>query len=179
MELQPPTDSKITQLLFSFWCSSSIYPFRSPFSKHGRVRHRARILQGAGDTIFKLMLDRSMPRQWAEWLRVPLEYAAGSANYDLVKKLLKAGADCGVGCKGCHGKTLLHAAAEGGDGQVVTELIRAGAGADKNTKSSYTGRTPLMLRFSVGRRLPRRRWYLPEQICTSSTTRRTPRCTWG
>ena len=111
---------------------------------------RASILQGAGDTIFKLVLERSTPEQWAEWLRAPLEHAAGTADYDLVKKLLKAGADGSAGWKGCHGQTLLHAAAEGGDGQVISTLIRAGAGADKNVRAPQNGRTPLHVAVVLG-----------------------------
>eukprot|EP00752_Nemacystus_decipiens_P002389 g2255.t1 len=105
---------------------------------------RASILQGAGDTIFQLVLDRATPEQWAEWLRAPLEHAAGTANYDLVQKLLKAGADGSAGWKGCHGKTLLHAATEGGDGKVMSALMRAGAEADMEAPASR-GRTPLHL----------------------------------
>lgn len=36
-----------------------------------------------------------------------------------------------------------NAAAEGGNDQVITALIRAGAGADKNGKAPDSGRTPL------------------------------------
>ena len=106
---------------------------------------RASILQGAGDMIFKLMLERSTPEQWAEWLSAPLEHAAGTANYELVKKLLNAGADGSAGWKGCHGKTLLHAAAEGGSVQVVNALIKTGAGADINSRTTHNGCTPLHL----------------------------------
>ena len=112
---------------------------------------RASILQGAGDIIFQLVLERSTSEQWAEWLRAPLEHAAGTANHDLMQKLLRAGASGGAGWKGCHGKTLLHAAAEGGNPQIITALIRAGAGADKNARTPGTGRTPLHLAILGGR----------------------------
>ena len=104
---------------------------------------RASILQGAGDMIFKLVCERATREQWAEWLRAPLEHAAGTANHDLVKKLLEAGANGSAGWRGCDGKTLLHAGAEGGDAQVIPALIRAGAGADMKAKALGTGRTPL------------------------------------
>ena len=97
------------------------------------------------------MCKRSTPEQWAEWLRPPLEHAARTADYDLVKKLLRAGADGSAGWKGCDGKTLLHAAAEGGDGLVVTALIRAGAGSDVNAKTPGTGHTPLHLATCGGK----------------------------
>eukprot|EP00752_Nemacystus_decipiens_P009765 g8721.t1 len=112
---------------------------------------RASILQGAGDMIFQLVLERSTPQQWAKWLRVPLEHAAGTANYDLVQKLLKAGANGKASRKGGHGETLLHAAAEGGDGQVVTALIRAGSGADKNVTTALHRRTPLHVAILGGK----------------------------
>ena len=50
--------------------------------------------------IFKLGLERSTPEQWAEWLKASLEHAAGTANYKLVNKWLKAGADGSAGWKG-------------------------------------------------------------------------------
>ena len=112
---------------------------------------RASILQGVGDMIFQLVLERSTPEQWAEWLRAPLEHAAGTANHNLVRKLLKAGADGRAGWEGCHGKTLLHAAAEGGSGQVVSALITAGAGADMKSKAPTRGHTPLHLAIFGGK----------------------------
>ena len=104
---------------------------------------RAGILQGAGAVIFNVVCERSTPEQWAEWLRVPLEHAAGKGDGDLVQKLLKAGADGSAGWKGCDGKSLLHAAAEGGNEQVVSALVRAGANKDMSAKTQYNGRTPL------------------------------------
>ncbi|CAM9757739.1 unnamed protein product, partial [Ectocarpus fasciculatus] len=106
---------------------------------------RASIVQDLGDTIFKLVCDRATPEQWAEWLRVPLEHAAATANDDLVSKLLRAGANGGGGYRGCHDKTLLHAAAEGGNVHVVSTLHRAGAGSEMDTKTPGTGHTPLHL----------------------------------
>ncbi|CAN0293773.1 unnamed protein product, partial [Hapterophycus canaliculatus] len=66
--------------------------------------HRASILEGAGDTIFKLVCERATPGQWTEWLRAPLEHAAGTGNQDLVDKLLRAGANGSAGWRGCHGE---------------------------------------------------------------------------
>ncbi|CBJ48786.1 conserved unknown protein [Ectocarpus siliculosus] len=107
---------------------------------------RARIMQDLGDTIFKLVCDRVTAEQWSEWLRAPLEHAAATANYELVSKLLRAGANGGASWRGCHDdKTLLHAAAEGGDALVVSLLQRAGAGADIEAKAPGTGHTPLHL----------------------------------
>lgn len=46
---------------------------------------------------------------------------------------------------------MLHAAAEGGSDQVITTLIRTGAGADKNTRAPITGRTPLHVAILGGK----------------------------
>lgn len=56
----------------AFSCSIAI-------NKHARIRepgeHPARpgehLLQGSGNMIFNLVLGRSAPEQWAEWLEVP------------------------------------------------------------------------------------------------------------
>ncbi|CAN0152190.1 unnamed protein product [Ectocarpus sp. 6 AP-2014] len=104
---------------------------------------RVKILGDAADMIFKLMCDRATSGQWAEWLRAPLEHAAGTANQDLVEKLLEAGADGSAGWRGCDDNTLLHAAAGGGNEEVVTAFIRAGAGDDMEAKTPGTGGTPL------------------------------------
>ncbi|CAM9605037.1 unnamed protein product [Ectocarpus fasciculatus] len=113
---------------------------------------RASILQDLGDTIFKLVCDRATPGQWAEWLRAPLEHAAGTGNRDLVDKLLEAGGNGGAGWRGCHGKTLLHAAAEGGNVQVITRLRVAGAGGDIKAKTLDTRHTPLDMAVIGGKR---------------------------
>ena len=104
---------------------------------------RVSILQGAEAVIFDMVCERSTPEQWAEWLRVPLEHAAGKGDVDLVGKLMKAGVDGSAGWKGCEGKSLLHAAAEGGNEQVMSVLMRAGAKEDINTTALAKRRTPL------------------------------------
>ncbi|CAN0460649.1 unnamed protein product, partial [Ectocarpus sp. 12 AP-2014] len=81
----------------------------------------------------------------------PLEHAAATANHELVSKLLRAGADGGAGWRGCYDKTLLHAAAEGGDALVVSLLLREGAGADMEAKAPGTGHTPLHLAVLGGK----------------------------
>ena len=79
---------------------------------------RASILQGSEELIVKLVCEGTTPEQWAEWLRAPLEHAAAQANYKLVEKLLKAGANGKAGWRGCLGRTVLDAAAEGGSEKV-------------------------------------------------------------
>lgn len=105
-------------------------------------KYRASILEGSEEIIFKLVCDRATPGQWAEWLRAPLEHAAGTGNHDLVDKLLRAGAHGSAGWRGCGGKTLLDAGVEGGNEKVVATLLRT-ARNDMNTKALNTGYTPL------------------------------------
>ncbi|CAB1105524.1 unnamed protein product [Ectocarpus sp. CCAP 1310/34] len=114
---------------------------------------RAKILGDAADMIFELMCDRATSEQWAEWLRAPLEHAAGTANQDLVEKLLKAGANGSAGRRGCDDNTLLHAAAEGGnEEEVVTALIKAGAEEDIEAKVVGMVRgTPLHVAVATGK----------------------------
>ncbi|CAM9703933.1 unnamed protein product, partial [Scytosiphon promiscuus] len=109
----------------------------------GHEADRRNILRNAGDMIFNLVCDRATPEQWAEWLRVPLEHAAGTADYDLVAKLLKAGANGNAGWRGCYAKTLLYAGAEGGNEHVVAALVRSGHGKDLDIACGPVRRTPL------------------------------------
>ncbi|CAM9473316.1 unnamed protein product [Ascophyllum nodosum] len=104
---------------------------------------RASILQGSEELIVKLVCEGTTPEQWAEWLRAPLEHAAAQANYKLVEKLLKAGANGKAGWRGCLGRTVLDAAAEGGSEKVVSALLDAGSKPDINTKTKGTHCTPL------------------------------------
>lgn len=89
-------------------------------------------LEGLEDKIFKLVAYCATRRQWAEWLRVPLEHAAAHGNLDMVNMLLGAGANGGARWTGFRGRSLLNAAALGGNADVLTALIRAGAGQTVN-----------------------------------------------
>ncbi|CAN0254807.1 unnamed protein product [Ectocarpus sp. 4 AP-2014] len=112
---------------------------------------RYKILGHAADMIFKLMCDRATSRQCAEWLRAPLQHAAGTANQDLAEKLLKSGVDGSVGWRGFDDKTCLHAAAEGGNEEVVTALIRASAGRDIEATTPGTAGNPLHVAAATGK----------------------------
>ena len=83
-------------------------------------------LDGFELEIFKLVREHATFEQWREWLRVPLEHAAAVGNMDLFTRLMDAGADGGAGWRGCHGRTLLGAAAFGQNDEMVTILIKAG-----------------------------------------------------
>lgn len=130
----------VTHLPDAMYCYIDDPRVRDRDSTMPSREERAMLLRDTGDVILKLMCDRASADQWENWLRAPLEHAAGTPNYDLVDKLLRAGAS---GDWGCGGNTLLHAGAEGGNAQVVRALIRAGAGADKDAKKPLIGSTPL------------------------------------
>lgn len=89
-------------------------------------------LDGCGIELFQLVKKGATPEQWKEWLRVPLEHAAADGNVDLFTRLMDAGADSSAGWRGCHGRTLLGAAARGNDGRIVSALLKAGAKRDVN-----------------------------------------------
>ncbi|CAM9435815.1 unnamed protein product, partial [Scytosiphon promiscuus] len=116
-----------------------------------RDKDRANILKGSGDMILNLVCKRATPKQWAEWLRTPLEHAAGTGEHDLVAKLLEAGANGSAGRRSPKGTTLLHAAAEGGSEQVVTALIGVSDGGDLNSVTQPVGQTPLHVAAGLGK----------------------------
>lgn len=96
-------------------------------------------LDGLVAELFKLVSYGAAWEQWNEWLRVPLEHATARGNFELVNKLLDAGADGSAGEKGSRGRTLLDAAALGGNVDVVSALIKAGSKPDVNALSPSRG----------------------------------------
>lgn len=117
-------------------------------------------LQGFESEIFKIVACGATPEQWAEWLRTPLEHAAARGNLDLVDMLLGAGANGRAGWKGCRGRTLLDAAALGGNAEVVSAFIRAGAGPDVNVVSVSSRRSALYAATYCGHETAARRLIL-------------------
>lgn len=101
------------------------------------------LLEGQEVEIFKLVAKDATTKQWSEWLRVPLEHAAARGDYDLVDRQLKAGANGRDGWRGCGRRTLLDAAAQGGNDDVVCALLQAGCGPDVNDASSSSRRSAL------------------------------------
>ncbi|CAN0440586.1 unnamed protein product, partial [Ectocarpus sp. 12 AP-2014] len=89
-------------------------------------------LDGFEIEIFKLVQREATSEQWKEWLRAPLEHAAAEGNLDLFTRLMDAGANGQVGWRGCHGRTLLGAAACGRSEKMVRTLLTAGATDDVN-----------------------------------------------
>ncbi|CAM9793284.1 unnamed protein product [Ectocarpus sp. 6 AP-2014] len=127
-------------------------------------------LRGVEESIFDLVCAGTNRRKWSEWLRTPLEHAAGAGNLDLVTKLqgagaggsalhlaLKAGQDAlargllEMGApskeKDDSGDTPLHLAAANGLGNIVSLLLRNGA--EVNVLDSK-GRTPIHLSAQCG-----------------------------
>lgn len=100
-------------------------------------------LHGKEEQLFKLVSSQATPIQWAEWLRAPLEHALAHGDEDLVLALLKAGANMGAGWKGCDGRTLLDAAAEGANKDLVSTLLKAGGRADTDVVSGDEKMTAL------------------------------------
>ena len=107
-------------------------------------------LEGRVGEIFKLVARGATDEQWAEWLRVPLEHAAADGDAGLFGALIEAGADGSAGWRGCHDRTLLHAAARGGNAEVISALLDAGAGPDVNVVLPSDERSALYLATSLG-----------------------------
>ncbi|CAM9957717.1 unnamed protein product [Ectocarpus sp. 6 AP-2014] len=76
-------------------------------------------LGGLETRLFQLVSKNATSAQWAEWLRAPLEHAVAEGDKGLALDLLKAGENGRPGWQGCDDRTLLQAAAEGGDEEVV------------------------------------------------------------
>lgn len=99
----------------------------------GMAAHEDRVaLEGSGEKIFKLVSRGATPEQWVEWLRAPLEHAAAAGDLELVENLLVAGANVKEGWRGCDGRPLLCAAAHGGNHEIVSILLEAGAQPEVN-----------------------------------------------
>lgn len=100
-----------------------------------------------------LVAQMADPRQWQEWLRVPLYHAAATGHASNVLTLLSAGANGGAGFRDHRGSTLMHAAASGGSVAILSALLDAGGKADVNIRESLPPRrTPLHCAAANGHR---------------------------
>lgn len=86
-----------------------------------RQEHAA--LNGLEKKIVKLVSKGATKARWAEWLRAALEKALATGDKTLALALLKAGADGGAGWVGRNGRSLLGAAAEGGNHELVSAVL--------------------------------------------------------
>ena len=145
----PSASSLNSCFVFSFSTAFSSASAANRWDDMPGYEERASIRQDA-EAIFNMVCDLETPEQWAEWLRVPLALAARTGNADLVDKLLKAGANAGAGVKGCNAETLLHAAAEGGNEEVLSAFLGTKARKDIDTKARATRRTPLNVAVRCG-----------------------------
>lgn len=101
------------------------------------------VIQNCMEKLLNLVCEGATKEQWAEWLRVPLEHAAAAGDTALVSDLLEAGANGKAGWKGCLDRSLLCAAVQGGERQVVSALLTAGAQPDVNVCSGEKQRSAL------------------------------------
>ncbi len=109
-------------------------------------------LEKLGIEILKLVSRNAAPRQWKEWLRVPLEHAAASGNVDLFNKLLEAGADWAAGGRSSGGRTQLDWAERtlGGNEGVATDLLGTEAQPGAVALSGSPGRSAVCTATSRG-----------------------------
>lgn len=82
-----------------------------------------------GETILNLVCESAPREQLANWLRVPLEHAGAKGDLECVLRLLAAGADPCVQ-RITRDRSPLVAAAQGGNGAIVSALIDSGAAPD-------------------------------------------------
>lgn len=109
------------------------------------------LLQGSEAEVFKLVIDGATPSQWAKWLRVPLEHALAQGNEGLVTKLLDAGAKPRAGWRGCNGRTLMAAAAQGGSERCVLAMLRTEAKEELNVKFGVASKVQSALSLAINR----------------------------
>lgn len=116
------------------------------------IYRQRKLLQGSEGHNFELVSDGATPKEWTEWLRVPLEHAIARGNLDLVTRLLQAGVGVHeAGRRGSRGRALVVAAAVGGNAGVVSALLHAEARADAGgVVSVSSGRSALYTAAKCG-----------------------------
>ncbi|CAN0216568.1 unnamed protein product [Scytosiphon promiscuus] len=118
-------------------------------SPSGTATQDRTVLHGLGERLLKLVTEEATNEQWAEWLRTPLEHAFARGDQDLAQCLLKAGVDGGAGWKGLEDRTLLQAAAEGGNKELVATVLERG-GLEELDAVSGEGEMTALHRASEG-----------------------------
>ncbi|CAM9564679.1 unnamed protein product, partial [Sphacelaria rigidula] len=101
------------------------------------------VLEKSHARLFDLVRKEATAQQWARWLRVPLEHAAAAGDAKLVNDLLAAGASPKPSWKGSFGRSLLCAAVQGGNHEVVSKLLIPCANPDVNVLSGRQSLSPL------------------------------------
>lgn len=98
-----------------------------------------------GSAHLDLVVENGTSEEVAEWLRFPLEMALANGNVQVAQDLADAGANTGPGWKGRDGRSLLDAAALGGNvGALRIVLKGKDALDDLNTPSGDKSMVPLM-----------------------------------
>ena len=102
--------------------------------------------------LFERLSERAIDAEWADHLQKYFEYALAEGDMCLSEKLLQAGVKVGPGYEGRYGRTMLHAAAEGGSVDAIKMLLskQHGGKADLDTKSGEKGTTALMRAIQAG-----------------------------
>ncbi len=108
-------------------------------------------LPGLASQTFDVVSKFASSNEKAEWLGTPLYYAAKNGDLGLVNKLIEQGTKWKAGSR--HGgRTILHAAAFGGNkGVVLSLLLKAGCKAEVNVLSSAPkSLSPLYVAIDLG-----------------------------
>ncbi len=108
--------------------------------EEARENHGSSVLLSLASDIGWIVSQNASVEEWRKWLCLPLAHAARRGLETLVKKLIKAGADCRAGWRGGRdGRTLIHEAAEGGSKGVLVALHEAGAeGVNEITNEPFS-----------------------------------------
>eukprot|EP00752_Nemacystus_decipiens_P009295 g8306.t1 len=102
-------------------------------------------LDGLEKKMVTLMSTGATKSRWAEWLQAPLELALAAGDKRLALALLKAGDDGSAGLVGLNGRSLLGAAVEGGNHELVNAVLEAGGSEEVDTGSGPDNMTALHL----------------------------------
>lgn len=106
-------------------------------------KDRTLSLDGLEKKLFAFMSKGTTEAEWAEWLRAPLELALVEGDQRFALALLAAGADGGAGWVGHRGRTLLGAAAEGGNHKLLSAVLEARGSEELDTAYGDEKRTAL------------------------------------
>lgn len=96
--------------------------YTSTSERSGWEERKGDMPAGMGEKIMRLAFQSTTREEWAGWLRAPLLGAVARGNLPSVRALLKAGANS-VLTDSSPDRTMMHAAAEGGNAEVVKALL--------------------------------------------------------
>jgi ankyrin repeat protein len=157
-ELQTPVNNK--DLLFAAARQDNLQIFHYLVSKGAEIDVKARddyhntLLHIACSKnhieLCKILLDKKADTEVRDkHLEYPLGIAARYGNVEIFNLLIAAGAKVDLKAEDSEGRTLLHLASEGGDGEICKYLLEHGG--DPNVKTSL-GATPIL--YAAGAKDP-------------------------